>query len=199
MGQLEELGYQVGDVVECIEDTNGCFTVGKKYCITKTSNLVIVDDDGDKVTPSESTFKLHTKGQCLEDLPIVLGDKIMCVYSSGTAFPVGGVYEVVMYNGCLGVIIENETFWQETGSRFIIIEETSKEDAPYPNPPHIHQKEIIAWANGANIEVYDDWDEWFPLEEPSWLPDLQYRVANPRKTEIKAEIKRLEGELKSLD
>ncbi len=206
MGQLEELGCQVGDVVECVGDINGCFTVGKEYSVIKdaANYLAVLDGDGDGVRPSESTFRVHTKGRCLGDLPIVLGDKIKCVYSSGTAFPVGEVYEVVMGSGRLGVRAEDDVFWQETASRFIIIEkatnETAIKDALYPNPPHIHQKEIIAWANGADIEYLTPvYNNWCVTPTPPWNSGYKYRVANPRRAEIKAEIERLEEKLKSLD
>ncbi len=44
--------------------------------------------------------------------------------------------------------------------------------------PHIHQKEIIAWANGEEIEVKSMFDKesWFLTENPLWRKRCQYRV-----------------------
>lgn len=48
------------------------------------------------------------------------------------------------------------------------------------NKPHVHQALIIAWANGALIEYYDDLNEvWMPSAMPEWRCDTQYRVKVP--------------------
>ena len=41
--------------------------------------------------------------------------------------------------------------------------------------PHKWAKEIIAWANGAEIEIYLD-DEWTSIDTPQWHQDNKYRI-----------------------
>jgi hypothetical protein len=55
----------------------------------------------------------------------------------------------------------------------------------YPNPPQMHQKEIIAWAKGAQIQWFGKLNEkWYDNENtPPWRTDIEYRVkpdVNPR-------------------
>jgi hypothetical protein len=41
-----------------------------------------------------------------------------------------------------------------------------------------HADLIIAWAEGAKIQVYDKWDKsWQNIGNPSWDPDHHYRIA----------------------
>jgi hypothetical protein len=43
--------------------------------------------------------------------------------------------------------------------------------------PHVHQKEIIAWANGEEIQVQGQGGgNWYPAKPPEWLRHQQYRV-----------------------
>jgi hypothetical protein len=43
--------------------------------------------------------------------------------------------------------------------------------------PHVHQKEIIAWASGEEIEYKgDSTGSWNPITTPSWLGHKLYRV-----------------------
>jgi hypothetical protein len=45
------------------------------------------------------------------------------------------------------------------------------------NTKHKHAELIIAWANGAEIEVRsDDRDTWADIKEPRWFKCLQYRI-----------------------
>jgi hypothetical protein len=48
----------------------------------------------------------------------------------------------------------------------------------YPNPPQIHQKEIIAWAKGAQIQWFGKLNEkWYDNENtPPWRTDIEYRI-----------------------
>lgn len=47
----------------------------------------------------------------------------------------------------------------------------------YPNPPHIHQKEIKAWADGAIIQWHSDiTKKWNVRDKPGWCIDQKYRV-----------------------
>jgi hypothetical protein len=65
--------------------------------------------------------------------------------------------------------------------------------------PHIHQKEIIAWANGEEIEVKSMFDKesWFLSETPLWRKRCQYRV-KPKLTLTQLRIAEKEKELSSL-
>jgi len=43
--------------------------------------------------------------------------------------------------------------------------------------PHIHKKEIIAWANGSKIQEWSYRSTcWISLTSPSWSVDCKYRV-----------------------
>jgi hypothetical protein len=66
--------------------------------------------------------------------------------------------------------------------------------------PHVHQKEIIAWANGEEIESLIKGlapDTWVLVSPPSWRTDTFYRVkSKPTPTQIRIQEK--ERELSSL-
>ena len=48
---------------------------------------------------------------------------------------------------------------------------------------HKHKDLIIAWANGAKIEVFDpSLDEWCPSSYPSWLEENSYRLKKKEST-----------------
>jgi hypothetical protein len=64
--------------------------------------------------------------------------------------------------------------------------------------PHVHQKEIIAWANGEEIEYYSETKiRWSPMSSPSFLPLVKYRV-KPELTPTQLRIKELTEELQKL-
>jgi hypothetical protein len=47
------------------------------------------------------------------------------------------------------------------------------------NERHVHADLIIAWANGATIQYWDDFNKkWYDVGEqnPSWLTDTRYRI-----------------------
>ena len=68
----------------------------------------------------------------------------------------------------------------------------------YPNPPHKHQIEIIAWANGADIEYWDRVNESFKaVRKPNWYESLTYRI-KPTQTPLQIEIGELEAKLVKL-
>jgi hypothetical protein len=57
--------------------------------------------------------------------------------------------------------------------------------------PHIRADIIKAWADGAEIEVYEDhFDVWTPTSRPAWLPEMVYRVKTEpkQKPHIHADI-----------
>jgi hypothetical protein len=63
--------------------------------------------------------------------------------------------------------------------------ELVKPEPAYPNPPHIHHKEIIAWADGADIQWFGQINEkWYDTDgTPKWILGVKYRVkpdVNPR-------------------
>jgi hypothetical protein len=66
----------------------------------------------------------------------------------------------------------------------------------YPNPPHKHQIEIIAWANGADIELSSGGFNWIKCH-PTWAEHFIYRI-NPTKTPLQIEIEELEAKLSKL-
>ena len=41
--------------------------------------------------------------------------------------------------------------------------------------PHVHKDLIIAWANGATIEYYDN-RNWFVIPNPRWASYTKYRI-----------------------
>jgi hypothetical protein len=45
------------------------------------------------------------------------------------------------------------------------------------NKPHKHAELIKAWADGAEIEYYEDfYDSWRPVSSPAWIEDIKYRI-----------------------
>ena len=65
--------------------------------------------------------------------------------------------------------------------------------------PHVHQKEIIAWANGEEIQVQGQGGgAWYPAKPPAWLLHQQYRV-KPKLTPTQLRIKELKEEIKKYE
>lgn len=119
------------------------------------------------------------------------GDKIVRVCGEHSAAPLGFTatvtkhYKYVDDDYVLVDIIDG--YWE-------LAEDTSKR--------HVHYDLIIAWAKGAKIQYYSEvFDEWTNTAKnnPSWSPDMKYRVA-PTQTdaeliiELRARIDELEGE-----
>jgi hypothetical protein len=45
------------------------------------------------------------------------------------------------------------------------------------NKPHKHAKEIIAWANGAEIEFrHEECHAWKTADSPTWNSHIKYRI-----------------------
>ena len=44
------------------------------------------------------------------------------------------------------------------------------------NKPHPHKDLIIAWANGAEIQIYNDQNQWEDIQRPFWGPNHKYRI-----------------------
>jgi hypothetical protein len=64
--------------------------------------------------------------------------------------------------------------------------------------PHVHQKEIIAWANGEEIQTPDPRRPvWHKCSSPPWNPDVKYRV-KPKLTPTQLRIQEVVAELQKL-
>ena len=73
-------------------------------------------------------------------------------------------------------------------------------EVAYPNPPHKHRDPIIAWANGATIEVkgYAD-GEWLKADRPAWHKDRTYRIkSTPSKSPAQLEKESIVTEMEKL-
>ena len=72
--------------------------------------------------------------------------------------------------------------------------------AIYPNPPHKHKDLIIAWANGADIEIQDKIGKWHDIEDPTWYENGIYRAKStkPTKTPLELKIEKCEAKLAKL-
>jgi hypothetical protein len=64
------------------------------------------------------------------------------------------------------------------GKLELVKRELVKPEPVYPNPPQMHQKEIIAWAKGAQIQWFGKINEkWYDNENtPPWRTDIEYRI-----------------------
>ena len=69
--------------------------------------------------------------------------------------------------------------------------------AIYPNPPRKHKDAIIAWANGADIEIQDKIGEWHDIKDPTWYERGAYRI-KPTKTPLQLKIEKCEAKLAKL-
>ena len=50
---------------------------------------------------------------------------------------------------------------------------------------HIHYETIMAWANGAEVEMYDLYrDTWHSVDSPSWFESVRYRVKPQPKPDL---------------
>ena len=50
---------------------------------------------------------------------------------------------------------------------------------------HKHADLIIAWANGAQIQIRDDLDDiWLDTNSPSWVAEYQYRIKPEPKQDV---------------
>jgi hypothetical protein len=62
--------------------------------------------------------------------------------------------------------------------------------------PHVHQKEIIAWANGEEIEI-NLGIGWLPAAFPQWSTTCKFRV-KPKLTPTQLRIQEVVAELHAL-
>lgn len=51
--------------------------------------------------------------------------------------------------------------------------------------PHKHSEFIKAWADGAEIEIYEiNHDQWIPCFCPSWIEGCKYRIKPEPKPDV---------------
>jgi hypothetical protein len=92
------------------------------------------------------------------------------------------------------------TFREDVGDDIITYKEMLSLLGEEQLVPHVHQKEIIAWANGEEIEVLLKGlapDTWVLLSSPVWRTDTSYRVKS-KLTPTQIRIKEVVAELLSL-
>ena len=114
----------------------------------------------------------------------VVRDTGTCLHSG---LEYGVEYEVI---GVDGTLLRLRGVYPEDGWRFIYCSFTKVD----PPKRHKHYKEIVAWANGEEIEFLGVKGNWARVDEPLWVNHIQYRVkpvVNPRKAEIKLELEKL--------
>ena len=101
------------------------------------------------------------------------------------------IKQVRVDTGTLRLGEELESYWVETD----MVELVEKE---YPNPPHKHKDFIIAWANGAKIEMHCGGGIWRHMDIPCWNWD-EYRISKTTpKTKRQLKIEKLEAKLAKL-
>jgi hypothetical protein len=64
----------------------------------------------------------------------------------------------------------------------------------FPNKPHVHAELIKAWADGAEVEIYDRFNKcpsWINVKDyfktmasPVWYDDMEYRIKPTPKPDI---------------
>ena len=103
--------------------------------------------------------------------------------------PDGDIFEVVEVTAHKDTIIRGSKRYFYT-KNFSLVE--------HPNPPHKHKDLIIAWANGADIEVMDTTGSWCGLvKSPEWREIGKYRI-KPTKSAKDVQIEELEAKAKEL-
>jgi hypothetical protein len=113
-----------------------------------------------------------------------LGDEV-CVLEMAIwgGIPVGTV-DVITYVGSGGTVrvgySVGNSFLGGAGGKLELV----KPEHKCPNAPHVHQKEIIAWARGAKIQYLSRINKkWYDVDTFSWDKHMKYRVkpdVNPR-------------------
>ena len=124
-----------------------------------------------------------------------VGDKVVRTLCSFGSLVVGAEYTVKLVSDYVGTV----QLVGHSGAYRIENFELVKEEKP-DLTPRKHQKEIIAWANGATIQY------WCTLENrwidsannhPSWSTKRRYRVKPDNTAEIEKEITDLQWSLEN--
>jgi hypothetical protein len=124
------------------------------------------------------------------------GDKVVRTGSSGGFITRG---QECIVEKAKGRVITLRGIW-DTYGRHVVYLAHEFELAPTLTPRK-HQKEIIAWANGATIQYWSSSDEvWYDTlnNKPLWKDNLRYRVKPDNTAEVEAEIAELEDMITEL-
>jgi hypothetical protein len=109
--------------------------------------------------------------------------RILCTDLKNTIFP---VIAAVLFKDSEGETVQ---YYTAEGSLMLATGRVHKDDLEnIPEEPkrHPHADAIIAWANGAEIEVRTLDGKWVETNHPAWTHDMQYRV-KPKEEEVKAD------------
>lgn len=49
---------------------------------------------------------------------------------------------------------------------------------------HVHSELIHAWADGAEVEFYTTRGTWEKIKEPSWSPEMTYRLIEAKRYRV---------------
>tara|TARA_R110002167_G_scaffold7563_2_gene35855 strand:+ start:1102 stop:1539 length:438 start_codon:yes stop_codon:yes gene_type:complete len=124
-----------------------------------------------------------------------VGEKVVRTNGSFGSLAEGAEYTVdeSSYDGIVHIVGHHGTYRAEN---FDLV----KEEKPALTP-HTHQKEIIAWANGATIQVKSNMTANWSDSRPKWDPCNRYRVKPDadKVAEIKEEIAKLDSKLGNLN
>lgn len=102
-----------------------------------------------------------------------IGQAVICVKVEEHDFDLtlGRVYVVCNFGDNNYIIIVDDNLIQ--------YDYKADQFRPLPNPLHKHKDCIIAWAQGADIEMLDPFGsgtDWILDVEPFWLTNLKYRI-----------------------
>lgn len=101
------------------------------------------------------------------------GDKVVCVNAHLSGVVRGGEYKATNLKGNdMQVVGGQRRMWYPT-SCFMLVEELPY---PTPNERHPHYDIIVAWAEGAIIEVSKDETQWVECATPKIQCKLNYRI-----------------------
>ena len=140
-----------------------------------------------------------------------VGDEVRVLEKADGGDVQVGTVDVITYVGDVGVVaVGNSTcrwFLGVSGGKLELVN-------PEPvchNAPHMHHKEIIAWAEGAQIQWFGLYSQkWNDSDgTPVWSTDVKYRVkpaVNPRLealndklAELNKEISEIKKQIKELN
>ena len=111
------------------------------------------------------------------------GDKVIRTAASYAGVDKGEKYEVsaVYPDQCLLTLGCDDTLYSIVGFELASGQITPNLELT----PHVHAKEIKAWADGHKIQCMSTYSTvWQDVKTPSWVPDVKYRVAPDNSEEI---------------
>ena len=113
-----------------------------------------------------------------------VGDKVRRIHTSQYGFIKGEIYKVERYDPN-GLFLYVEGIEQNTNDFYF--ELVKEDEMTNICKPHKHIVEIIAWANGAQIQfVANPGDIWTDCANnmPTWNDDVKYRVKPEPKPDV---------------